>query len=271
MFSVSQLRRPPPNPRAPILFEACAGLGNRMRALASAMAAASDLSRNLLVLWCVKPNEFFGRFQDIFAQEFLPSWVVEFPNPTIEFAKVQKEVLSQADWDATCADRDACHEIAIKSHGQFYTKDPAKFLRMLRSLRPNPKVYSLIQDAVGPIPMRELVGVHIRRTDNQKSIRASPTPAFVVTMQAYPPTQKFYVATDDAFEREFLVHTFGADRIKFAAQSLERNSPFGAVDSMLDFVALSMCREILGSVGSSFSEMAAAYGSAPLRLVSAPP
>ena len=264
------LRLPPPNPRAPILFEACAGLGNRMRALASAMAAASDLSRNLLVIWCAKPNEFFGRFSDVFAQEFLPPWLVEFPNSTIEFGKIQKEVLNQADWDAACAGLNACHEIAIKSHGQFYTKDQPKFLRMLRSLRPNPKIYILIQEAIGPIPMRDVVGVHIRRTDNQKSIRSSPTPAFVVAMQAYSPTQKFYVATDDAFEREFLVHTFGAERIKFAAQSLERNSPFGAVDSMVDFVALSMCREILGSVGSSFSEMAAAYGNIPLKLVAAP-
>jgi hypothetical protein len=265
------LRLPPPNPRAPILFEACAGLGNRIRAFASAMAAASDLSRNLIFTWSAKPNEFFGRFQDIFATEFLPPWVIENPGLTIQFTKdIQKEVLSQADWDALVAARQPTQEIVIKSHGQFYSRNQAKFLQMLRSLRPNVNLYKLLFGAIGPVNLKDFVGVHIRRTDNQKSIQSSPTPAFVVAMQAYPPTQKFYVATDDAFEREFLVHTFGPERIKFAAENLERNSHFGAMDSNVDFLALSMCREILGSVGSSFSEMAAAYGTIPLRLVAAP-
>ncbi len=272
MFGVpSSPRLPPPNPNPPLTFEACAGLGNRLRALASAMAAASDLSRNLLVIWCVRPNEMFGRFRDLFNTDLLPPWVVEFAGyqPKL-WDGAQKEILSQADWDAFCVKHEPSHQIIIKSHGQFYSRNQAKFLQMLRSLRPNPAIYKILYESLGTADMKQFVGVHIRRTDNQKAIRASPTPAFVVAMQSYPVTQKFYVATDDEVEREFLVQLFGAERIKFAANNLDRNHPVGAFDSMVDFVALSMCREVLGSVVSSFSEMAAAYGGTPLKLVSAP-
>jgi hypothetical protein len=41
----------------------------------------------------------------------------------------------------------------------------------------------------------------------------------------------------------------------------------GMNDAVLDFMALSRCKKILGSYASSFSELAALYGDLPLEVV----
>ena len=113
----------------------------------------------------------------------------------------------------------------------------------------------------------KLVGVHIRRGDHQKARTFSPLEAFIEAMRAEPPDTLFIVATDDKKEKEALLATFGAERLHFPAQVLTRASPKGMQDALLDFLALSRTQKILASYGSSFSELAAAYGAIPLHVV----
>jgi len=79
------------------------------------------------------------------------------------------------------------------------------------------------------------------------------------------PDKTFVVASDDNEVRNQLHAEFGP-RCVFPAEILSRASELGMIHGVADFFALSLCSQILGSVGSSFSEMAARYGNIPLIL-----
>jgi hypothetical protein len=176
--------------------------------------------------------------------------------------------LSPADWERIAAGwRDPRLEVNLKSCGQFYERDMGRWLAALRSLRPRPALEAHVDEVLRAGGSGPLVGVHIRRTDNAKAIAESPTAAFVVLMDAYPPETRFVVATDDAAERAFFESRYGGDRVITVAEVLNRSSTLGGIDAFLDFLALSKCQEILGSFNSSFSELAAAYGGCPLKVV----
>jgi hypothetical protein len=110
------------------------------------------------------------------------------------------------------------------------------------------------------------MGIHIRRTDHLAAIQKSPTEAFIKAMREYPPETRFFVATDSEAERNALKVVFG-QRILTIATVLNRETFVGGVDAFLDFLGLSLCSEILGSAESSFSQMAAAYGGCPLKVI----
>ena len=83
-------------------------------------------------------------------------------------------------------------------------------------------------------------------------------------MDAYPADTEFFVATDDATERSATVHRYPGRLLPRATLQLDRDTLAGVQGALQDFLSLAACRQILGSVGSSFSEMAAAYGNCPL-------
>ena len=111
------------------------------------------------------------------------------------------------------------------------------------------------------------VGVHIRRTDNKVSCEKSPTAAFIAAMSTYPNDTVFFIATDDNREWEILSKIFPAERLIRATTNSSRDTSDGMRAAFIDFLCLAGCDEILGSAGSSFSEMAAAYGDKPLHMV----
>ena len=168
-----------------------------------------------------------------------------------------RQCLSPTDWERERANR---NNITIKSYGHFYQKDVVRWLQVLRSLKPRQE---LAEKAIIP----PAVGVHIRRKDNRVSIEKSPTSAFIKRMRTYPDNTLFFLATDEPAEVYNLRKEFGP-RLITRANMYDRTSLVGMQLALVDFISLSKCSEILGSAGSSFSEMAAAYGDKPLQIVS---
>jgi hypothetical protein len=199
----------------------------------------------------------------------LPAGVFVNDGTYVQSAFKEQMCLSPADWDRISgqASLDPRIHVNLKSYGHFHQRDQARWLAALRSLRPRSHLEAHVDKVLAEAGGGPLVGIHIRRTDNKAAIDQSPTAAFVVLMDAYPPETRFVVATDDATERAFLIDRYGTDRIICLAEVLNRTSSMGGIDAFLDFLALSKCREILGSANSSFSEMAAAYGGCPLKVV----
>jgi hypothetical protein len=104
-----------------------------------------------------------------------------------------------------------------------------------------------------------VVGVHIRRTDNQQSLIKSPTTEFVRLMQAeisQDSNTKFFVATDSHSEEEYLRQAFPDRILSYQKQSLDRNDPKAIKDALVDLYCLSKCRKLIGSYYSSFSDTA---------------
>lgn len=107
------------------------------------------------------------------------------------------------------------------------------------------------------------IGVHIRRTDNQKSIDYSPLHLFIESMNKaileYPDTN-FFLATDSLVEEKKLEEKFGEKILVQKNKRLDRNDPLAIQDALVDMLLLSKTKMILGSFWSSFSDTAAKIG-----------
>lgn len=247
----------------------CAGLANRLRAIASAMCAAQDLSRALVIVWKQEPGICTGTFKNLFDTDALPSWVYLNDGEYVQSNFKQHQCLSPADWKRIAGwTQDPRMHLNLKSHGKFYDSDEPRWLGNLRSLKVHPSIERNVNITLGRTlsQFSKIVGVHVRRTDNQKSIAESPLWAFQREMDAYGPDTAFLVASDDPVERELLIQRYPG-RCVVLAGILTRATTIGLINAATDWYALSRCSEILGSYNSSFSEMASAYGDVPLKIV----
>ncbi len=239
-------------------LQVCAGFANRLRALVSGIRAAESMNLDLVVHWFPKSPECACSYQSILDLKSLPKRV----KVVSEDLYQAQEILSRDDWNAFIAHWDGKSDLVMKSYGIFYTDD--LWETTLRSLRPSLQVQQVLSERCKGVVWKEAIGIHIRRTDNIKSIQGSPLESFLRWMRARPETQ-FIVATDDADIRGQLVLEFGS-RCVFPAAVLSRRTEAAMIHGAADFFALSLCSQILGSVASSFSEMAARYGNIPLIL-----
>ena len=108
-----------------------------------------------------------------------------------------------------------------------------------------------------------VIGIHIRRTDNKQSIRFSPTNLFYEAIDKElerNPNQSFYLATDDPKEEKSFILKYGERIISYKKGSLDRNNPNAIHDALIDLYHLSQCGKIFGSYYSSFSDVAALWG-----------
>lgn len=235
-----------------IQLQVCAGLANRLRATVSGICAAEELCCPITISWPTEMS-FGATFTDLFdlSASDLPSWITFNAVPVVGAAMC----LTPADWLQVSTQ----NEIRIKSYGEFRPRTP-RWTMWLRALRPRKEFLPCLEDFL-------LVGVHIRRTDNRKAIEESPTEAFIKAMEASPTSARFFLATDSPDERATLLKKYEGRVIAASTGCYQRELLQGIQEAFREFVRLAACSEILGSAGSSFSEMAAAYGGCPLRVV----
>lgn len=233
----------------------CAGFANRIRALVSGICVAKRLKIPLVIHWFPRSVECVCRFESVIDPSSLPKNVTVVSDDLFQ----AEEVLTITHMAKIMYTWNGKSDIVIKSYGIFYTDDT--WDDHLRRLRPSAAVRSLLETN---LDWSKAIGVHIRRTDNKKAIEGSPTDWFLEKMRATTDVP-FVVATDDVKLREELKQEFG-DKCFFPAKTVSRRSEEGMISGAADFFALAKCSRIWGSVGSSFSEIAARYGSIPLEV-----
>lgn len=244
-----------------IHLQVCAGLANRLRALVSGICFAEDLKRPLVLHWPPIEPSCCARFEALFDPSSLPPFVTVVP----EYPENQRlrQCLSQDDLDKLKEKEGQNGVYNLKSYGWFHHSDPERWLKHLRALKPSQH----IDDRLSKLSFDHTLGVHIRRGDNEKSIQGSPLSIFL-DLLAVNPSPKFLVATDDADVRAIFQKHF-PQKCVFAANVLARNTEEGMIEGAIDFFALARCEKILGSVYSSFSDIAALYGKIDLILAKA--
>lgn len=114
---------------------------------------------------------------------------------------------------------------------------------------------------------QEWVGVHVRRTDHNDSIRESTLDCFIEKMKkalADNREVRFFLATDDKEVERELERIFPGRIFTYQNKVWGRNSKSGMESAVVDFLCLSRCRYILGSFNSVFSTFSAMYGGVEL-------
>lgn len=149
-------------------------------------------------------------------------------------------------------------KITIQGFGQFCIDD-AIFYRLFKLSGALEKDLLTISSL---FPLN-IIGVHIRRTDNVYAISESPTSLFVEKMNAEivnNPDTNFYVASDSLEELNHLIELFG-DRIWYQKNCIrERTSIDGMKCAILDLYALAATKTVWGSYWSVYSYTAAKIG-----------
>ncbi len=267
-----------------MILEPCAGLGNRLLAMASAYEVCRSLNRELVIVWkreagCnakasdlfsfkgvkvveISENgyrkDFFGTIKgNIIKKKYRNKGTVFFPCEKIDAYKQQEKFAELKELIAT---EPVCY---IKSYTNMCELTETSFTFLNPALTIEKKgaaVFSAISE--------KTVGVHIRRTDHADAIRNSPLELFYERMnrEIKENDANFYITTDDFKVEKELRANFPAERLVFyEGKLIDRDSKAGIEDALIDMLALSRCNRIIGSYKSTFSLIPSIMSGIPLE------
>lgn len=157
--------------------------------------------------------------------------------------------------------------VIVESYSAFFQNEQDIFLSDLFTL--NDDMLLRINNEVKNFD-NNIVGVHIRRTDNKDSIEHSPLELFVKRMQEeihLNSNVRFYVASDDSNVKQYILDIYGAERILLPKGIIGRDSVEGLKQAVIEMYALSKTKYIMGSYYSSFSEISSLLGGINLKII----
>ena len=259
------------------------GLANRMRALNAVIEYARDTSIPVKVVW-FSNFELNAKFSDIFE---LPSydnlevkeakfidrflyrsprrhtlWVPKLTTPMLFDTTIySSDFLALRDSGVLPETILNGGRVLIESCYEFgdYTSSYSK------NFVPTRDILQWVEEYIDKNFTSNTIGVHIRRTDNELSIKNSPLSLFCDAMKReieLCENTKFYVATDESE----LKRIFG-NRILSIDTDCNRNSLQGIKDAVKEMWLLSRTSKIYGSFYSSYSEVASQLGGIPLNIL----
>ena len=266
-----------------ILFVPKAGLGNRMRGIASAYRLATSIDEQLHIVW-IDNHECNCPIQDLFS---LPEKVGVTHIPWIPVPlsirmhiqdmirthykkKCNRVLLNEDLWDMESDFVQGLknQDVYIETAAGWDCEDVDAF----DIFQVNPEIINKAEAFIDVNHLKEvpLVGVHIRRTDMENADVDSPRVAFEKMMQAELNNDSrtcFYLASDDVSEKEYFSNRFGAEHVYTQNLNMSRETQDGIRAALQEIVILGFCQKIYGTKGSSFSNLAADMGKVPFVAV----
>jgi hypothetical protein len=265
------------------------GLGNRIRAFASALALQHQYGCDLKCIWQCQQQVLNAPFLSLFE----PIQGV-FIDSTFKNLTTFRPVLSRYRWRRSWlqglnylqgVDRylyeDSSHPGAIADAlpdaSRFINSGLvlihtwqafADFTSQLSRFQPIPSILARV-DSITSCFDPNVVGVHIRRGDHSTSRQSSPIEGFQVWIDAHlqqHPSARFFLCSDDDEIYIYFSQIYGT-RILAPHRLLSRDSVEGVKHAVVDLYSLSRTSQIVGSYHSSFSELAALLGHIPLHTI----
>jgi hypothetical protein len=271
-----------------LFLEPMGGLGNRMRAIASALWLKNELDGELKVIW--KENyELNCPYTGLFSAD--PNFNLVPMAKKYRYLKSSSQTGLNARWIAKIRNKLAGIDFCIQEQDFPQFIRPGKmdllqvgctktniYIQTCQEFGDCPKDYSVFKP-VAPVSDRiahftgkfgpHTIGVQIRRSDNFMAVRHSPFALFVGAMQSEISLHQettFFLCTDDESVRAELIALFG-DRIITGREPADRGSLQGMRNAVADMYCLSRTNKILGSYYSSFAEVAAELTGTKLQIV----
>ncbi len=246
-----------------LYVEPYGGLCNRMRCISSAYRYAKDNDCKLAIIWC-ELNELNCDFNSLFSfKDNIGIQVINIPYADARYFR--RIIYRIVKWILKLLSKDVYDDLGIDN----VPKDLNRaYVRSCGYWYPSNKPYEMfiprpiIKDRVGSFvgKYENLIGVHIRRTDNIVSINDSPTDIF------YPLIDKaissyenstIYVATDDEKEIDKIIKHYGPEKVAYLPEiERKRDKKAGIIDAAVELYILANCKVIIGSYYSSFTDTA---------------
>ena len=245
-----------------------AGLCNRLNAIISAIAYKSDNPEvDIDILW-FKYFHCNCRFSDLFKPlpgttklEVKELYSILKNRPDTRFNLKLPGKFRKIWYDCTISPFDSADDFdnVVKGKRSIYIYKDNRFCKFsglnyyAKYFQPQPELQQRIDAVVQD--WENVVGIHIRRTDNARSIELSPMGHFHQIIQNEIKSDsnvKFYIATDDASVKTELINSYG-DRIITFDLKLKRNSKDGMKDAVVDLFCLGLTKKIYGSAASTYS------------------
>jgi len=259
-----------------MIIEPTGGLANRMRAIDSAIAFANQNNSKLHVLW-FRNRDCNCRFHLLFETPKEVNALIDLRSGLLSriIRKLIKFFLSAPS--NVYLDHSVIEQLKTKSGSAFtsinlilenisrkslaYVQTFHRFYetpayKRYSSLKPIPQ----LRKKINTLDLSNHVGIHIRRTDNHKSIENSPLEGFVTAMQREISINQdvlFFLSTDDPESVQRLEEVFPRRITTRKVKSLDRNDPSAIQEALMDLYSLANCRKIIGSYWSSFTDVAA--------------
>lgn len=260
------------------------GLANRIRVMVSALMLAKKLNYELEIIWekdkglncsfeelfssadeyIVAANSFRVRLLDIlrgrkkillFTQTVLGFRFIMFDHQMKEYVWS-----TGSDYINLQKIPEGRGDIYINSCHAFYFNNDA-----LQYFQPTPSIMQRVKENTREFS-ENTIGVHIRRTDNEESIKKSSFDDFrriMLKELEQNNNVNFYLASDDLQVKEDMQKEFGS-KVKISDFNLMRSSEQGIKDALVELFSLARTSKIYGSYWSSYSDIAARIGSIPL-------
>lgn len=231
-----------------IIINPASGLANRMRAIVSASNLAQDLNVACEILWPVD-KDCHARFEDLFEK---PDGVTQIRNVgklkdlliydlprrmNLRLTRYSRHLTGESVFlndteqvGHAFSDRDQLISILANNTGAARIRTTQKIYRANSSdyrqtFHPSAQVTNFV-DLLTEKFNGNVIGLHIRRTDNEEAIAKSPTYLFIDQCDREldeDPDIRFYLASDDETIKSEFIARYGADK------SLRRRLKLGEI------------------------------------------
>jgi hypothetical protein len=132
-------------------------------------------------------------------------------------------------------------------------------------IKPTESVNSIVENISKNI-RSNTCGIHIRRAEPEWSVK-NPSSFYINQIDNLinvDSSVTFYLSTDSVEEEDCFKKAYGDRIIVYQKRSLNRGKASAIEDALIDLICLSKTSRIIGTYGSSFSEIASRLGSIPL-------
>lgn len=248
------------------------GLCNRMRSIDAAIALSIAANTKLIVQWHKDPG-LNAEFTDLFEMPDVISRLdtLDYNGRFAQLRKSTRKRLYRVLFDQYFSEKELMRYIAsggdltglvnkksicIAACNRFYE---SKFCNI--HLKPVSEILDTVSDIIPE--SKDIVGVHIRRSDHKVAIDRSPMMLFEKEMQQVineNDNARFFVATDSSETEDSLLRLFPDRIIVHKKSTYDRGDTMAIKDALIDLYCLSRTSKIIGSYSSSFSEEAGLIG-----------
>ena len=264
------------------------GFCNRLRAIVSGVLWAEDLNCKLNIFWPVETEHMASTLEELIDPTSIPSLTIV----RAGYLGNARQINSSSDMEAILNMFKGADEVRIESYSEFHPEvRNQRGLSILRGIRFNPEIE---RDA--DLQWRLLdgksdwVGIHFRGTDHWKCLKNSPISSFFkhlgseglrseglrseglgsegLRSEGLRSGSKFYLATDEPSVKEEFTYRYGKELVVNAGLELGRRTSKQQKAGIIEWLLLQKCMRIMGSAGSSYSELAALRSGCPYTPIS---